>query len=205
MTFPNSALQRFPEFCNYLSSHLHFLGSLARGIYPGSMIDREEATRIAAEEIARHSNTDLPYGIREIEERDFGWVFFHGPIDRSILVAGNAPLIVDRKDGSVHVTGTGYPTEHYLQSYVQLGHTRGILEPEVVLEGLSPETSKIPVLKLIHERTPKNLVESKQCIDDLVCRQMPVTLMFSTEEAAEEFYTEALKLGADARRGNRYR
>jgi hypothetical protein len=34
-------------------------------------------------------------------ERDFGWVFFYAPEDESILVAGNAPFIVDRNDGSM--------------------------------------------------------------------------------------------------------
>ena len=48
-------------------------------------------------------------------ERDFGWVFFCGnPHDE--LLAGNAPFIVDSRDGSVHVTGTAHPIEGYLEA-----------------------------------------------------------------------------------------
>jgi hypothetical protein len=49
-------------------------------------------------------------------ERDFGWVFFYGsPHDE--LLAGNAPFMVDSRDGSVHVTGTAHPVEEYLEAY----------------------------------------------------------------------------------------
>ena len=50
-------------------------------------------------------------------ERDFGWVFHYGPEYKSLTLAGNAPFIVDRKDGSIHVTGTAYPTDVYLENY----------------------------------------------------------------------------------------
>ena len=56
-------------------------------------------------------------------ERDFGWLFFYNT--RSFIengqfsdcLAGNAPIIVDRSDGKVHVTGTAYPIEHYIEEF----------------------------------------------------------------------------------------
>jgi hypothetical protein len=56
-------------------------------------------------------------------ERPFGWVFFY--VNRKYLesqdlldlVPGNAPVIVDGADGSVHVTGTGRPLDEYLAEY----------------------------------------------------------------------------------------
>jgi len=49
-----------------------------------------------------------------------GWLFFYesnafldGGDFRDAL-AGNAPLVVLKRDGSVHSTGTAYPVEHYL-------------------------------------------------------------------------------------------
>ena len=56
-------------------------------------------------------------------EFDSGWVFFYdsrkylesGSI--SDALAGNAPLIVSRHDGSVHVTGTAYPIERYIREF----------------------------------------------------------------------------------------
>jgi len=59
----------------------------------------------------------------ETLERSFGWVFFYTSRryeeTRSIsdMLVGNAPLIVDRRDGTVHYTGTGRPVEFYLEQY----------------------------------------------------------------------------------------
>jgi hypothetical protein len=61
--------------------------------------------------------------IVKVDEHDFGWVYFY---DCSAHVAtgkpgdalvGNAPLIVDRVDGKLYVTGTTHPIDHYLQEY----------------------------------------------------------------------------------------
>jgi len=56
-------------------------------------------------------------------ERDFGWVFFydskrhHETGDVSDAIAGNAPIVVTRVDGAVHVTGTAHPVEYYLKKF----------------------------------------------------------------------------------------
>jgi hypothetical protein len=58
-----------------------------------------------------------------VDEHDFGWLYFY---DRSAhaqtgkpgdALVGNAPLIVDKVDGKLYVTGTAHPIEHYLQEY----------------------------------------------------------------------------------------
>jgi hypothetical protein len=57
------------------------------------------------------------------QEYEFGWVFcfttkgFVDTGDISFALAGNAPLIVDRGDGRLYVTGTAYPLEHYIDEY----------------------------------------------------------------------------------------
>lgn len=56
-------------------------------------------------------------------ERPFGWVFFYNSklfIESGDIgddAVGNAPIIVDRRDGSIHVTGTAGPLERYLDRY----------------------------------------------------------------------------------------
>ena len=56
-------------------------------------------------------------------ETDFGWVFFwtskeyHETGDFLYAIAGNAPLIVDRRDGSVHATSTADPVEKIVADY----------------------------------------------------------------------------------------
>jgi Immunity protein 35 len=61
--------------------------------------------------------------ITRIQAYDFGWVFCYNSKefvedgDTSAALAGNAPLIVDRLDGRIHVTGTAYPLDHYIGEY----------------------------------------------------------------------------------------
>ena len=56
-------------------------------------------------------------------EEDFGWVFFYDTKrylethNRRDGLIGNAPFIINRYDGSLHVTGTAYETEHYINDY----------------------------------------------------------------------------------------
>ena len=61
-------------------------------------------------------------------ERDFGWVFFYQSQefldsgDERDQLTGNAPIIVDRRDGSTYPTGTDEPIETYIAAYEK---TRG--------------------------------------------------------------------------------
>jgi hypothetical protein len=58
-----------------------------------------------------------------VDEHDFGWVYFYDGSDHvhtgspKDAVVGNAPLIVDRVDGKLYVTGVAHPIEHYLEEY----------------------------------------------------------------------------------------
>ena len=58
-----------------------------------------------------------------VDEHDFGWLYFYdgsGHVQSgrpSDAVVGNAPLIVDKADGKLYITGTAHPLEHYLQEY----------------------------------------------------------------------------------------
>ena len=63
-------------------------------------------------------------------ERPFGWVFFYQSKrylesgEFEFCLAGNAPLIVDRRTGEVHVTGTARPIETYIAAYESSEHPR---------------------------------------------------------------------------------
>ncbi len=56
-------------------------------------------------------------------KRPYGWVFFYdgraflASGKTSDMVAGNSPILVERIDGEVRVTGTAQPLERYLRSY----------------------------------------------------------------------------------------
>ena len=95
------------------------------------MITKDDARALAFESLSNAWGTedDEPVIIDEHTiERPFGWVFFYDSLrhqqtqSASNLLAGNAPLIVNRFDGSLHVTGTSRPTEEYIREYeAQLG------------------------------------------------------------------------------------
>ena len=91
------------------------------------MINKEFARRIAAEHIEEGCKTLDGYTLVLLDdqtiERNFGWVFFYQSRefldtgDYSLQLAGNCPLIVDRRDGAMHVAGTAQPIEYYIEEY----------------------------------------------------------------------------------------
>ncbi len=90
------------------------------------MITRDEATEIARRYLRgleRPGKPNLALVEEVTIERPFGWCFFwtsqrylETDDDRWMLVV-NAPFIVDRRDGSVHLTGTARPVEYYIERY----------------------------------------------------------------------------------------
>ena len=96
------------------------------------MSDRDTATRLVRDEIARWNAEDpLPDDdevvLREehTEEHPFGWVFFFNSRryvetrDLSYALGGNGPLIVDRRDGSIHQMSPAYALEDSIRAYAQ--------------------------------------------------------------------------------------
>jgi hypothetical protein len=90
------------------------------------MITLDEARDIANEYVSKlesEAGKSLRIVDEQTIEKSFGWVFFYNSKDyletgdfRSMLV-GNAPLIVDKNDGSLHETGTAKPVSDYISDY----------------------------------------------------------------------------------------
>jgi Immunity protein 35 len=102
------------------------------------MFTREHADKVVAAYLDEHEiatvdfESPLPLHdakhtqslvVTRVDEHDFGWVFFydgsrhvrtHSVTD---AVVGTAPLIVDRVDGKLYITGTAHPIAHYLDEY----------------------------------------------------------------------------------------
>ena len=58
--------------------------------------------------------------------RSFGWIFFYdaAPLpgsEEAVILLGNAPIIIDKRDGSLHVTGTARSIEYYVDNYERTG------------------------------------------------------------------------------------
>jgi len=89
-------------------------------------ITKSEARQIAHDHVKA---TEVGVGLelvlldRHTMERNFGWVFFYDSKlhvetgDFQYAVAGNAPIVVTKADGALHVTGTAHPVEHYLKEF----------------------------------------------------------------------------------------
>jgi hypothetical protein len=64
-------------------------------------------------------------------EKEWGWVFFytsklwHQTRDPRYEIAGNAPLIVERKTGRLIATGTARTIEQYVAAYERTGDPDG--------------------------------------------------------------------------------
>lgn len=89
---------------------------------------------IALENVKHYLNssdgqTQFSYDIVVLEEEtmefELGWVFFYQTKEfvetGDILSAlgGNAPIIINKYDGSMHFTGTAYPVEKYIVDYIK--------------------------------------------------------------------------------------
>ena len=90
------------------------------------MITRKDAIDIASAYVqkkARESKYNLMLLLENTIEFELGWVFFYQSKEfadtRSFLemLGGNAPIIVNKKNGSITETGTAYPTEKYIDDY----------------------------------------------------------------------------------------
>ena len=76
------------------------------------------------------SRPHIHLAISRMVAHDFGWVIFYTTKeyletqDANYALGGNAPLIVDRSDGQLYVTGCAHSIEYYVDQYRQGIKTR---------------------------------------------------------------------------------
>jgi len=107
-------------------------------------------------------------------EREFGWVFFYNSRayteTKNFMcgLVGNAPLIVDRYTGELHVTGTGLPTECYIRSYEATGDPRNYIDyvgSRVSLWAASDDVGRNEVIPLLQEIFSIDLGHAKDVVE----------------------------------------
>jgi hypothetical protein len=140
-----------------------------------TMIERDEARKRAEEHLSellrRCNDYKIALQLDRIEEREFGWIFFYGAAKRlktglkPIVVAGNAPFIVERASGRVMDCGTAFPIDHYIDNYLKTGNPHGELGETVLLLAANQGAQKISAVKSIRKYTGLGLGAAKQCID----------------------------------------
>ena len=91
------------------------------------MIDRKAARKIVEAELQKAAtpwkDDELVILDDQIIEFEFGWVFpyaskmFLESGSAMYMLWGNAPYIVDKENGSLHLTGTAKSIEEYVDDY----------------------------------------------------------------------------------------
>lgn len=90
------------------------------------MINLETAKNIADQYINKLYQVEgdrLVIVDKETIEKEYGWIFFYDSLkhietgDDIYMVAGNGPLIVEKKDGSIYTLPTAPPLEHWIAQY----------------------------------------------------------------------------------------
>lgn len=91
------------------------------------MIDKQQAENIAAEFLREIQTGSLvPLQLMDRRELAYGWLYYYQSKvflesrNMSDMLAGNAPFLIDKADGSVHVFGTADPVETYIEEYERL-------------------------------------------------------------------------------------
>lgn len=89
-------------------------------------LSKKEARKLVWQEILSHwgIENDEPVILDDMTiEKDFGWIFFYHSRkyietkDLKFYILGNAPILVNKFDGSLNYTGTAYETDHYIKEY----------------------------------------------------------------------------------------
>lgn len=89
------------------------------------MVTFADALKIASDYLDLDNDPSIFIMEDKTIEFEYGWVFFYQATNRveiaGVLVglAGNAPVLVDKRDGSVHRTGTAYSQEKYIKDYIK--------------------------------------------------------------------------------------
>ncbi|QSI30217.1 hypothetical protein GNX71_11730 [Variovorax sp. RKNM96] len=100
------------------------------------MITKEKARQLVADSVCGRGDLlpdDDEFILLDEQtlEKPWGWVFFytskkwHETRDGRYAVAGNAPILVEKRTGQLIATGTAMPTEHYIENYERTGSPHG--------------------------------------------------------------------------------
>lgn len=141
-----------------------------------------------------------------IAEEDFGWVFGYQSVafiksgSLSDMLAGNAPLLVDRLTGNLFECGTAEPIETYISNFVNYGHPHRKGGKKLQLLRGKTGANKVSAARAIRDFTNCGLAEAKQnvdlCLDGIStvieCHTPEEAIALATELRQFNFDTEQL-------------
>lgn len=136
------------------------------------------------------------------KEISYGWAFFYqskGFVEEGIqgeALVGNAPLLIDSRDGSLRSTGTACSVEYYIQNFEDTGDPHIEAIPALVISGWRAGALKISAIRLINKETHLGLAKSKRCVDDAL-DDISTTIQLSEFAHAERLRSELDVLGCE--------
>jgi hypothetical protein len=92
------------------------------------MITKEDAIKMFNDYLANKAlgtKLKLVPLIDDTIEFEYGWVFFHQnkayleTLNVMDKLSGNVPIIINKYDGSLALTGSAHPTKTYLKEYIK--------------------------------------------------------------------------------------
>lgn len=100
------------------------------------MITKEKARQLVADSVCGRvdwlpDDDELILLDEQTLEKPWGWVFFytskkwHETRDVRYAIAGNAPILVERRTSKLINTGTAMPIERYIENYERTGSPHG--------------------------------------------------------------------------------
>lgn len=90
------------------------------------MLMQDDAVALVKQHVFRLDPDFVVYA-EPIVSGDFGWVFGYQSNEflrtghLGDMLAGNAPLLVERQTGAIHTLGTASPVEFYVENYLRTG------------------------------------------------------------------------------------
>lgn len=166
----------------------------------------DEARQIVGKYLSRLGTGQPPGELALLDEHTqevaCGWVFFYQSKrflqtnEVGDALAGNAPILIDSRDGSLHVTGTARRVEYYVQNYLDTGDAHVEAVPVLVLSGRKEGAKKVSATQLLNRQTNLGLKRSKQCIDHAL-EGVATRLQLSDFDEAERLRASLDELGWD--------
>lgn len=170
------------------------------------MIDLNHAKSIAKSyvvEMCKSTSLDLELIEFPTHLGDYGWVFTYHcneylrtGLDK-YQIGGNAPIIISKKDGSIHVTGTAHPVEYYVENYIKFGNPHAVASGSVQLMEYGLVTEPVSVIRAIQKNCDVTIHEAKATYENLIAGQTP-TLQLDNKAAATEFVSTLKEFGVKA-------
>ena len=173
------------------------------------MINQDHARELAAKYVQKESESSK-LNLCLIEEPilagEYGWVFSYTTVEfletKSIefAIAGNAPLLIDKSTGALFVLGTAYPTEYYIDNYLEFNDPHATASAKIELYDYEEELIRpIDIIKLIRSESKLGLGKAREVFEECIDGRSQI-LELDNPEAAKVMVSELAAIGVIARR-----